>query len=255
MIGTGALASHLIEAHASVRPDPQRAGLGPRPRQGGAARPAPDAAPSQRRGDRRSAARGERRAYHLLRDAGARADPARAIGCRWACMSISSAASRRRCARPMTTRCGAPASSSIRARRRWPQAGDIVGPIAAGAMSDDDIAGDLFELTRGEPRRPALPRPDHACSNRWAPRSRISRRRSSRSITSSLEACMSVAVKICGLSTQQALAAALAGGARFVGFVFYPPSPRASHHRASRRACPERTVRRHQGRRVGRSRR
>jgi phosphoribosylanthranilate isomerase len=37
---------------------------------------------------------------------------------------------------------------------------------------------------------------------------------------------MSVAVKICGLSTQQSLAAALAGGARFVGFVFYPPSPR-----------------------------
>jgi alanine dehydrogenase len=30
------------------------------------------------------------------------------------------------------------------------QAGDIIGPIAAGAMSEDDIAGDLFELTRGE---------------------------------------------------------------------------------------------------------
>jgi len=37
---------------------------------------------------------------------------------------------------------------------------------------------------------------------------------------------MSVAVKICGLSSQVALAAAVAGGARFVGFVFYPPSPR-----------------------------
>ena len=37
---------------------------------------------------------------------------------------------------------------------------------------------------------------------------------------------MSVAVKICGLSTPEALAAAIAGGARFVGFVFYPPSPR-----------------------------
>ena len=37
---------------------------------------------------------------------------------------------------------------------------------------------------------------------------------------------MSVAVKICGLSTPQAVAAALAGGAQFVGFVFYPPSPR-----------------------------
>lgn len=37
---------------------------------------------------------------------------------------------------------------------------------------------------------------------------------------------MPVAVKICGLSTPEAIAAAAAGGARFVGFVFYPPSPR-----------------------------
>jgi len=37
---------------------------------------------------------------------------------------------------------------------------------------------------------------------------------------------MSVVVKICGLSSEDALAAAVAGGARFVGFVFYPPSPR-----------------------------
>jgi len=38
---------------------------------------------------------------------------------------------------------------------------------------------------------------------------------------------MSVDVKICGLSTQEAVAAAVAGGARYLGFVFYPPSPRA----------------------------
>ena len=37
---------------------------------------------------------------------------------------------------------------------------------------------------------------------------------------------MSVAGKICGLSTAAAVAASVAGGARFVGFVFYPPSPR-----------------------------
>ncbi|HUB97753.1 MAG TPA: phosphoribosylanthranilate isomerase [Stellaceae bacterium] len=37
---------------------------------------------------------------------------------------------------------------------------------------------------------------------------------------------MSVAAKICGLSGEEGLAAAIAGGARFVGFVFYPPSPR-----------------------------
>jgi phosphoribosylanthranilate isomerase len=38
---------------------------------------------------------------------------------------------------------------------------------------------------------------------------------------------MTVAVKICGLSTEEAVAAAVAGGAAYVGFVFYPPSPRA----------------------------
>jgi phosphoribosylanthranilate isomerase len=37
---------------------------------------------------------------------------------------------------------------------------------------------------------------------------------------------MSVAVKICGLSQPDSLHAAIAGGARYVGFVFYPPSPR-----------------------------
>ena len=34
------------------------------------------------------------------------------------------------------------------------------------------------------------------------------------------------AVKICGISTPEALDAAIAGQANFVGFVFFPPSPR-----------------------------
>lgn len=38
---------------------------------------------------------------------------------------------------------------------------------------------------------------------------------------------MSVAAKICGLSSEPAIEAAVAGGASYVGFVFYPPSPRA----------------------------
>jgi phosphoribosylanthranilate isomerase len=37
---------------------------------------------------------------------------------------------------------------------------------------------------------------------------------------------MSINAKICGLSSPEGVAAAIAGGARFVGFVFYPPSPR-----------------------------
>ena len=38
---------------------------------------------------------------------------------------------------------------------------------------------------------------------------------------------MTVAAKICGLSSEDAIGAAAAGGAAYVGFVFYPPSPRA----------------------------
>jgi len=38
---------------------------------------------------------------------------------------------------------------------------------------------------------------------------------------------LSVKTKICGLSTPQTLGVAVAAGADFVGFVFYPPSPRA----------------------------
>jgi phosphoribosylanthranilate isomerase len=38
---------------------------------------------------------------------------------------------------------------------------------------------------------------------------------------------MPVAVKICGLNDPAATTAAIQGGARYLGFVFYPPSPRA----------------------------
>jgi phosphoribosylanthranilate isomerase len=38
---------------------------------------------------------------------------------------------------------------------------------------------------------------------------------------------MTVQVKICGISTPEAMTAAVEGGAAFVGLVFYPPSPRA----------------------------
>src|SRR5262245_40044969 len=37
---------------------------------------------------------------------------------------------------------------------------------------------------------------------------------------------MATQVKICGLRTEAALEAALAGGADYVGLVFFPPSPR-----------------------------
>ena len=38
---------------------------------------------------------------------------------------------------------------------------------------------------------------------------------------------MPIAVKICGIKDEMSLNAAVGGGAGFVGFVFYPPSPRS----------------------------
>lgn len=38
---------------------------------------------------------------------------------------------------------------------------------------------------------------------------------------------MAIDVKICGLRTRADVEAAVAGGARYIGFVFFPPSPRA----------------------------
>ena len=37
---------------------------------------------------------------------------------------------------------------------------------------------------------------------------------------------MTIEAKICGLTTEETVRAALDGGARYIGFVFYPPSPR-----------------------------
>ena len=45
---------------------------------------------------------------------------------------------------------------------------------------------------------------------------------------------MSLTVKICGLSTPEALDVALEAGADMVGFVFFPPSPRHLLYEAAR---------------------
>jgi phosphoribosylanthranilate isomerase len=50
---------------------------------------------------------------------------------------------------------------------------------------------------------------------------------------------MTVMAKICGLSTAEAVAAAVAGGAAYVGFVFFPPSPRAVAAAAAARLCED----------------
>jgi len=48
---------------------------------------------------------------------------------------------------------------------------------------------------------------------------------------------MSVAAKICGISGEEAVAAAAAGGAAYVGFVFYPRSPRAVNAERAAQLC------------------
>ena len=48
---------------------------------------------------------------------------------------------------------------------------------------------------------------------------------------------MTVAAKICGLAEDDAVAAAVAGGAAYVGFVFYPPSPRSVSRQQAARLC------------------
>jgi phosphoribosylanthranilate isomerase len=50
---------------------------------------------------------------------------------------------------------------------------------------------------------------------------------------------MSVAAKICGLSSEEAVAAAVEGGAACLGFVFYPPSPRAVSPARAAALCAE----------------
>ncbi len=50
---------------------------------------------------------------------------------------------------------------------------------------------------------------------------------------------MSVAAKICGLSSEDAVAAAIQGGAAYLGFVFYPPSPRAVSPSRAAELCAE----------------
>jgi phosphoribosylanthranilate isomerase len=48
---------------------------------------------------------------------------------------------------------------------------------------------------------------------------------------------MTVAVKICGLASEAAVMAAVEGGAAYLGFVFYPPSPRAVSAAAAAALC------------------
>lgn len=50
---------------------------------------------------------------------------------------------------------------------------------------------------------------------------------------------MNIAAKICGLSSEEAVAVSVEGGAAYLGFVFYPPSPRCVSPSRAAALCAE----------------
>jgi len=50
---------------------------------------------------------------------------------------------------------------------------------------------------------------------------------------------MSIVAKICGLNSEEAVAAAVEGGAAYLGYMFYPPSPRAIDPARAAALCAE----------------
>ena len=172
MIGAGALAPHLVRAHASVRPI-RRVTLWNRTREravqtafalavgGLEVEVTDDLEAAVREADIVSCAT-------LSADAaGARQVAEEGRACRPGRRPI-----RRRCARPTTTRSRRRASMSTPAPAPLKEAGDIVQPLKSGVLKKDGVRGDLFELCRGEAKGRTGERRSR-CSSRSAPRSRI----------------------------------------------------------------------------------
>ena len=149
MIGAGALAPHLIGAHRAVRPSLERVLVWNRsaPRRdrllaelaarGIPAEPAHDLAAAVRTADVVSAA--------TL----ARSPWCAAPGSSPGPTSTWSAPTRRRCARPTTRPCAARASTSTTRGSTVEESGDLIQPLASGAITRQDVLGDLFDLCQG----------------------------------------------------------------------------------------------------------
>ncbi len=152
VVGTGALAPELIAAHCSTRPiERVRCGAGARTRR--AAPPPPQ--PFRASGSRPP-------------EAARRASPPPSPGrisypappCRrrrWCAAPGSSPASTSTWSAPTRPKCAKPTTTPLRRARVYvdtragatKEAGDIVQPLASGALKPEGIVGDLFELTRG----------------------------------------------------------------------------------------------------------
>ena len=160
MVGTGALAPHLVLAHAQVRPIKEVLIWGRNKAKAAAAGPQPQQPQAQGAGDGRS--RSAVRGADVISCATLSKDPlVRGEWLRRASMSTWSAASRRRCARPTIPRSTARASSSTLipgaqgGRRHRP----------ADPQRPHRRAVDRRRPRRADPgarRRPPLPQPDHA---------------------------------------------------------------------------------------------
>ena len=228
MVGTGALAVASRPRARERAADPQRAGLGPRSRQGDAARSAPDARTTSRvaaTDDLQGAVNGA----HVICCATPATEPLLRghwlplgvhidlVGGFTPAMREADDETMRRARIFVDTREGALA-----------EAGDIVQPMRAGAITEDDIAGDLFELARGD----RAGRRFHDQITRVQVGGRRARGSGGREARARGGGCHERRGQDLRPSSEDAVAAAVAGGARFVGFVFYPPSPRHLDDRA-----------------------
>ncbi len=127
------------------------------------------------------------------------------------------------------------------------EGGDIVQPLRSGVLARGRHRRRSLRADPRHARRAALSRPDHAVQI-GRHRARGSRRGAAgagahQDMTAAADTSgKPVLAKICGLSTPDAVAAALAGGAAYLGFVFYPAEPalrRPGQGRTrSARRCP-----------------
>ena len=150
MVGAGALAPHLIHAHAAVRPI-KRVTIWNRTR-GNAVKLAFALSLARHRArDRgRSRSRGALRPTSSPARRCRRRRSSAANGSRRARISIWSAPTRRRCARRTTTRSAA-SRVYVDTRIGAPkEAGDIVQPLKKGILKKTGIRGDLYDLCRGK---------------------------------------------------------------------------------------------------------
>src|SRR5436309_1456896 len=85
--------------------------------------------------------------------------------------------------------------------------------------------------------RPAATHRRRRAARRTASQDGNDRRARQAARSAPISSYMTISAKICGLSSEEGVAAAIEGGAAYLGFVFYPPSPRAVIPARARELC------------------